>query len=148
MGSARTRTQPRPLLGGIGVVAVALLLAGCGGGEEGAASDDPGEDDARLVEEVVLEHLHSGDPAKCEKLYSDKYLSSNWYSDNADDGLVDCQGQADVSPVPDATVKDVEVDGDSATAIAVYSEDNLGPGLELVKEGDTWVIDASFVAEG
>ncbi len=139
------RTTLHSLLVGTGVTAAALLLAGCGG-DDGGSADDQGEDDAKAVEEVVLEHLHSADPAKCDKLYSDKYLASNWYSDNPEDGLVDCQGQADVSPTPGATVEDIEVEDKTATAVAVSGE-YRGPGYELVKEGDTWVIDASFVAE-
>jgi hypothetical protein len=122
---------------------VALALAGCGGGDEAPSSGE--------VDDVVADYAHAfggGDGERACELLTDEARDAFVKRVSSVVGTTDCAeamaklqsfaGPTITGPFEDATVEDVEVDGDRATADLVADGHTEEVTLESV-DGD-WLL--------
>lgn len=119
------------------VLASALALAACGGGDD---SGDEGK-----IEETIETSITSSDPSKCTDLMTQAFVEQN-SGLTGKEALEDCEDEAgDTSDDPDSvTVSAIEVDGSDATAQVGF----VGGGfagqkvdVALVEADDQWRLD-------
>jgi len=115
------------------LVLAALLLVACGNSDEDQITD------------VIKTSVKSTDPADCTKLQTTKFLQQTELAVGPD-ALKQCQDDsANTSDDPDSVdVKDINVDGDNATANVTFhggSFDGSTFTVALIKDGDQWKLD-------
>jgi hypothetical protein len=127
----------------LAVVAAAVLaafaLAACGG-------DDGGSEDEDQITAAIERAATSGDPAACSEVETVNFVqqTSGEPGDSAEEALQSCQQQAADTVADSVDVRDIGVDGDSATAKAAVTGsffDGQTLDIALVKEGDQWKLD-------
>jgi hypothetical protein len=133
----RTGGPPKGLLIGLGALAAVGVLVGLlfltgvlGGDDEGGGNGRDDEEQIRAVIEDTIEN------------YDDPDICDNWtddYHDSVEGGKDNCAPELELNSEQDFEIKDVQVDGDEATADVEI--DNEDAELELKKEGDDWLID-------
>ncbi|HEX5990767.1 MAG TPA: hypothetical protein VFY75_11225 [Solirubrobacterales bacterium] len=116
------------------LLALALGLAACGGGES----------DEDKVVEVIETSVTSTDPADCEKLATQAFLEQTQFSKGTQ-AVKDCEEDADDKNHPDAAeVSNVKVDGSQATADTTVRGgvfDGQTLTVALVEEDGDWKLD-------
>lgn len=130
----------------LALLALALALAACGGG--GSSSSGGGEAEA-AIEKTIEESAKSTDPAKCTEIQTQAFNEQETAS-KGKEATENCESEAE-SGETEATsvnVSEVEVNGESATAVAEVDGTALsgqGIEIELVEEGGTWKMN-KFIA--
>jgi hypothetical protein len=119
--------RPFTRLTAAGLVALALVAAGCGG--DGGGSSD--EDKITEVLEAVAE-----DPSSICEHFTDETLSTLGGADGCRQA-----GESSDSEGGAVEIDDIAVDGDTATARVTQQEGDST--ISLVRVGDQWRIDSS-----
>ena len=128
----RARRAGHPLTALMAALLCGLALAACG-----SDSDSGGGSDEDQVREIA-EQLVSNDPAACSKL-SDAFVEEVVTKEECEKSA-----EEDVSGET-PTVDDIEVDGETATAVVIDEDRST---LGFVKEDDEWLVDSVEVEEG
>lgn len=123
------------LLFPLALLALALGLAACGGGES---------DEDKIVE-VIETSATSTDPADCEALATQAFLEQTQFS-QGEEAVESCEESAkETKDNPDSVeVSAVEIDGSSATAEAAFAGGNFDGQTftaALVEEDGDWKLD-------
>lgn len=123
--------------GRLGIIgaAIALLAGGCGG----TADEDE-------ILGVVLESLLSGDPAKCERIYTLGYME-NRSGESGDEAIEECRKRArDRDGAPDSAQVRIETIEDDYALTSGTMEGGAFDGATfkyvLREEDGAWMIDA------
>ena len=119
----------------LALLALALGLAACGGGES---------DEDKIVD-VIETSVASTDPADCKELATQDFLEQTEFSQGSE-AVESCDESAeDTTDDPDSVeVTDVEVDGSKATADVAFaggSFDGQALSVALVEEDGGWKLD-------
>jgi hypothetical protein len=117
------------------LLALALGLAACGGGES----------DEDKVVDVIETSVTSTDPADCKELATQAFLEQTEFAEGAE-AVESCEESAeDTKDDPDSVeVTEVEVDGSSASADVAFtggSFDGQTLAVALVEEDGDWKLD-------
>jgi hypothetical protein len=120
-------------------VLAAFALTACGG-------DDGGSEDEDQISAAIERAATSGDPAACTEVETVNFVqqTSGEPGDSAEEALQSCQQEAADTVAESVDVRDIEVDGDSATAKAGVTGsffDGQTLDLALVKDDDQWKLD-------
>jgi hypothetical protein len=120
-------------------VLAAFALTACGG-------DDGGSEDEDQISAAIERAATSGDPAACTEVETVNFVqqTSGEPGDSAEEALQSCQQEAADTVAESVDVRDIEVDGDSATAKAAVTGsffDGQTLDIALIKEGDQWKLD-------
>jgi hypothetical protein len=121
----------------VALAALPLALAACGGG--GGASS---EDQAQITKSVEFAAV-SGDPKACTDAQTLKFTEQTTGA-NGQAAVLQCQQDAKDTPADSVDVTDIEVDGDTATANALFTGGFFGGQtveIALTKDGGTWKLD-------
>lgn len=122
----------RLLLLPILVLFAALALAACGGSDE--------SDEDKIVD-VIETSATSSDPSNCTELQTVNFNEQNEQV-SGEDANKECEKEiADEETADSVEVSEVEIDGETATAVVAITGGDLDgqtPELELVKDGDDW----------
>lgn len=122
------------------LIALTAGLVACGG----SGSDD---DETRAVEDVILGSTLSHDPVDCERYYTQDFLEQMSFGYEGEAAVRLCEKVAaeELGRYPrDATVAEIQIDGEEATAEASFVGGTIGNQtllFALVKEGERWKID-------
>lgn len=124
------------LLPPLALLALALGLAACGGGDE--------SDEDKIVD-VIETSVTSTDPADCEELATQAFLEQTEFSQGAE-AVKSCEESAgETEDDPDSVeVTNVEVAGSAATADAAFaggSFDGQAFTVALIEEDGDWKLD-------
>jgi hypothetical protein len=134
--SERTELSKRRLILPCLFLAFSLSFAACGGG---------GSDDESKIEETIEKAATESDPANCTKLETQAFAEQNSQEKGAA-AVKACEKEAEeeIDQAEGATVSNVEVDGEKATAEVEFEGGGFdGQVLEvaLVEEGGNWKLD-------
>lgn len=116
------------------VAVLAIVLAGCGGGDN---------DEDEITE--VIETATVSDPSECTEVQTLRFTEQNQLAEG-EDAIEACrEDERDASDDPEAIeVSEIEIDGDSATANAAFDGgvfDQQELKVSLVKDDDQWKLD-------
>ena len=119
------------------LLAVALMLASCGGGE--------GTSDEEAIEKMVTASIYEFGPQACLKYSTRQYLETTSRLEG-DAAVEDCEEAAwDIINVPEGVeVSKIDVDGSSATGVVIF-EGSVVDGQKLrigfAERGGRWKYD-------
>ena len=119
-------------------IAAPLLLAACGG------DDDGGDGDEAQVTEAIETAATSTDPAICTTLQTQAFVEQTQFSTGTE-AVTACEDGAAQGVADSVEVSDISVDGTTATAEAAFTGGQLDGqtlAISLVKEGDQWKLDS------
>ncbi|MEA2480368.1 MAG: hypothetical protein QOJ07_2290 [Thermoleophilaceae bacterium] len=117
------------------LVLAAAALGGCGGSKGG--------DQKSKVEAVLVEDYSANDPSKCDRIYTPKYLKSNWAGDpkRCAKEVPSAFDVADPPKKSDLKISEVKVSGSKASARVDNKTGGSGVRYTLVSDGGQWKID-------
>lgn len=121
----------------VALAALPLALAACGGG--GGASSEDQDQITKTIEFAAV----SGDPKACTEAQTLKFTEQTTGA-NGQAAIAQCEQDAKDTPADSVETTDIEVDGDTATANAVFTGGFFGGQtieVALTKDGDTWKLD-------
>jgi hypothetical protein len=118
------------------LLASALALAACGGGDSG---------DEEKIEETIETSVRTTDPSKCTELMTQTFVEQNT-GETGEAAIESCEAEAtDTSDDPDSVeITAVKVDGADATAKVAFAGggfDGQTVEVALVEEEDAWRLD-------
>ena len=139
-------TSARVLVLVLGVAALSMMVAACGD------DDDSGADDQQITD-AITQAATSDDPAVCTEVQTAKFTqqTSGEPGESAEQAVESCERDAGDNVAEEVDVSEIEVDGDSATALAAVTGslfDGQTLDIALVKEGDQWKLDEFRGFEG
>ena len=129
----------RPLSLLLALLASSILVSAC--------SDDDGsdEDEAQITEAIELAAT-SGQPSICTEQQTQRF-NEQVTGEGGEAATTRCEETAAETPAEDVEVTEIEIDGDAATAEAVFTGsffDGQTLELGLVREDDQWKLDEAI----
>jgi hypothetical protein len=133
----RRRFSTLPLL--LAICALALLPAGCGGGDDETSGGNPEAEVTALVEESVVFE----DPATiCEENFTDELLEENYDGNDREAWVEDCSDD-EQGGLAEVEISGVEVKGETATAEVTARNEDDDDATEFtveIRDEDGWKI--------
>jgi hypothetical protein len=118
-------------------ILAALALAACGG-------DDGGSEDEDQITEAIEKSASEADASACTEFQTQNFVEQT-SGGTGEEAVERCRESQQEEPLADSVdVSDIEIDGDSANAVAALSGGFIdGQSLELglAKEGGQWKLD-------
>jgi hypothetical protein len=121
----------------VAAILAALALAACGG-------DDGGSEDEDQITEAIEKSASEADASACTEFQTQNFVEQT-SGGTGEEAVERCRESQQEEPLADSVdVSDIEIDGDSANAVAALSGGFIdGQSLELglAKEGGQWKLD-------
>ena len=118
-------------------ILAALALAACGG-------DDGGSEDEDQITEAIEKSASEADASACTEFQTQNFVEQT-SGGTGEEAVERCRESQQEEPLADSVdVSDIEIDGDSASAVAALSGGFIdGQSLELglANEGGQWKLD-------
>jgi hypothetical protein len=121
----------------VAAILAALALAACGG-------DDGGSEDEDQITEAIEKSASEADASACTEFQTQNFVEQT-SGGTGEEAVERCRESQQEEPLADSVdVSDIEIDGDSANAVAALSGGFIdGQSLELglANEGGQWKLD-------
>lgn len=121
----------------VAAILAALALAACGG-------DDGGSEDEDQITEAIENSASEADASACTEFQTQNFVEQT-SGGTGEEAVERCRESQQEEPLADSVdVSDIEIDGDSANAVAALSGGFIdGQSLELglANEGGQWKLD-------